>query len=131
MSKQERILVVICQDVPVSLPCLCATEQTEARPEMLEFIDGEKKLCRKGSGTGRNLTRTVSKSNTLPIQISLTLVETLGGTTSIDLWFRSLSLLGGRPKEGRSRGTGRDPISLKHHKGEGRIAAYVVLNIGI
>ena len=51
-------------------------------------------------------------SNTLSIQISLTIVETLGGTTSVDLWFRSLSLLGGHHKEGRSRGTGHDPTSL-------------------
>ena len=67
----------------------------------------------------------------LPIQISLTLVETSGGTTSVDLWFRSLSLLGGRHKEGRSRGTGHDPNSLKHRKGEGQIAADVVFNIVI
>ena len=50
--------------------------------------------------------------------------------------FRSLIsmpkwLLGGRHKEGRSRGTGHDPTSLKNQKGEGRIAADVVLNIGI
>ena len=42
-----------------------------------------------------------------------------------------ITLLGGRHKEGRSIGTGRDPIYLKHRKGEGRIAADVVLNIGI
>ena len=40
-------------------------------------------------------------------------------------------LLGGRHKEGRSRGTGHDPTSLKHRKVEGRIAADVFLNIGI
>ena len=69
------------------------------------------------------------ESNMLPIQISLTLVETSGGTKSVGLWFRNISLLGGRHKEGRSRGTGRDPASLKHRKGEGRIAADVVSNI--
>ena len=47
-------------------------------------------LRRKGSGAGRNFTRKVSKSNTLFIQISLTLLETLGGTTSVGLWFQSL-----------------------------------------
>ena len=67
----------------------------------------------------------------MPIQISLTLVETSGGTTSVGLWFLSLSLLGGRHEEGRSRVTGHDPTSLKHRKGEGRITADVVLNIGI
>ena len=40
-------------------------------------------------------------------------------------------LIGGWHKEGRSRGTGRDPASPKHRKGEGRIAADVVLNLGI
>ena len=40
-------------------------------------------------------------------------------------------LLGGRHKEGRSRGTVHDTTSLKHRKGEGRIAADVVLNIRI
>ena len=48
-------------------------------------------MRQKGSGAGRNFTRTFSKSNTLPIQISLTLVETSGGMTSVGLWFRSLS----------------------------------------
>ena len=48
-------------------------------------------MRQKGSGAGRKFNRKVSKSNTLPIQISLTLVETLGGTTSVGLWFRSLS----------------------------------------
>ena len=47
-------------------------------------------LRRKGSGAGRNFNRKVSKSNTLPIQISSTLIETLGGKTSVGLWFRSL-----------------------------------------
>ena len=37
----------------------------------------------------------------------------------------SRCLLGGQYKEGRSRGTGRDPASLKHGKGEGRISAKV------
>ena len=41
------------------------------------------------------------------------------------------TLLGGRHKEGRSRETGHDPTSLKHRKGEGRIAVDVVFNIGI
>ena len=41
-------------------------------------------------GAGGNFTRKVSNSNTLPIQIYLTLVETSGGTTSVGLWFRSL-----------------------------------------
>ena len=51
----------------------------------------------------------------------------------LELTFRSIKnkLLGGRHKEGRIRGTSRDPASLKHHKGKGRIAADVVLNIGI
>ena len=40
-------------------------------------------------------------------------------------------LLGGQNNEGRNRGTGHDPASLKHRKGEGWIAADVVLNIGI
>ena len=88
-------------------------------------------LRQKGLGAGRNFTRKVSKSNTLPFQIYLTLVETSGGTTSVGLWFRSLSLLGGRHKEGRSRGTGHDPTSLEHQNGEGRIAVDVVLNIEI
>ena len=88
-------------------------------------------LRQKGSGAGRKFTRKVSKSNPLPIQITLTFVETSGGTTSVGLCFRSLSLLGGRHKEVRSRGTGHDPTSLKHQKGEGRIAADVVLHIGI
>ena len=88
-------------------------------------------LHRKGSGAGRKFTRKFSKSNTLPIQISLTLVETLGGTTSVALWFRNLSLLGGRHNEGRIRVAGHDPNYLKHLKGDGRIAADVVLNIGI
>ena len=35
-------------------------------------------------------------------------------------------LLGGLNKEGRSRGTGHDPTSLEHQKGEGRIAVNVV-----
>ena len=47
-------------------------------------------LRQKGLGAGRNFTSKVSKSNTLPIQISLTLVETSGGTTSVGLWFQSL-----------------------------------------
>ena len=75
-------------------------------------------LRRKGSGVGRKFTRNFSKINTLPIQMSLTLVEKLVGTTSVGLWFRILSLLGGRHKEGRIRGTGRDPAYLKHQKGE-------------
>ena len=41
------------------------------------------------------------------------------------------SLLGGRHKEGRRRGTGPDPASMNHRKGEGRIAVNVVLNTGI
>ena len=86
-------------------------------------------LRRKGSGAGRNFNRKVSKSNTLSIQISLTLVETSGDTTSVGLWFQSLSLLGGRHKKGRSRGTGHDPTSLDHQKGESWIAVNVVLNI--
>ena len=49
---------------------------------------------------------------------------------SVGLWFRSLSLLGGRHKEGRSRGTGHDPTFLKHRKEKGRIVVDVVLNIG-
>ena len=40
-------------------------------------------------------------------------------------------LLGGQHKEGRIRGSGHDPTYLKNRKGEGRIAADVVLNIGI
>ena len=40
-------------------------------------------------------------------------------------------LRGGRHKEGGRRGTDRDPASLNHQKGEGRIAAGVVLNLGI
>ena len=40
-------------------------------------------------------------------------------------------LRGGRHKEGGSRGTGRDPASLHPRKGEGRIAADVVVNLGI
>ena len=88
-------------------------------------------LRRKGSGSGRNFTNKVSKSNTLTIQISLTLVETSEVKTSVGLWFRILSLLGVWHKEGRRRGTGHDPTSLKHQKGEGRIAADVVLDIGI
>ena len=35
-------------------------------------------------------------------------------------------LFGGRHKEIRSRGTGHDPTSLEHRKGEGRIAVDVV-----
>ena len=42
-------------------------------------------LRRKGLGAGRNFTSKVSKNNTLPIQISFTLVETSGGTTSVGL----------------------------------------------
>ena len=48
-------------------------------------------LSQKGSGEGRNFISKVSKKNTLPFQISLTLVETSGGTISVGLWFRSLS----------------------------------------
>ena len=44
---------------------------------------------------------------------------------------RFTKLLGGRHKEVRTRGTGHDPTSLKHWKGEGRIAVDVVLNTGI
>ena len=88
-------------------------------------------LRQKGSVAGRNFNRKVSKNNTLPIQFSLTILETPGGTTSAGLWFRSLSLLGGRHKEGRSRGTGHDPTSLEHRKGEGQITVDVVLNIEI
>ena len=40
-------------------------------------------------------------------------------------------LLGVRNKESRIRGTIHDPTSLKHRKGEGWIAADVVLNIVI
>ena len=40
-------------------------------------------------------------------------------------------LLGGRQNEGSSIGTGHDPTSLMHQKGEGRIEVDVVLNIGI
>ena len=39
------------------------------------------------------------------------------------------ALLGGRHKEVRSRGTGHDPTSLKHRKGEVWITVDVVLNI--
>ena len=49
----------------------------------------------------------------------------------VDVDDEGATLLGGRHKEGRSRGTGHDPTSLKHRKGEGRIAADVVLNIGV
>ena len=49
-------------------------------------------LRQKGSGAGRKFTSKVSKSNTLPIQVSVTLVETSGGKTSVGHWFRSLSL---------------------------------------
>ena len=48
-------------------------------------------LRQKGSFAGRKFTSKVSESNTLPIQISLTLVETSGGTTIVGLWFQSLS----------------------------------------
>ena len=41
------------------------------------------------------------------------------------------ALLGGRHKGDRSRGTYSYPTSLKHQKGEGQIAADMVLNIGI
>ena len=88
-------------------------------------------LLQKGSGAERNFTRNVSKINTLPIQIFLTLVETSGGKTSVGLWFRGLSLIVGRHKEGMSRGIGHDPTSLKHQKGEGRIVVDMVLNIEI
>ena len=59
----------------------------------------------KGLGAGRNFTSKVSKSNTLPIQISLTLVETLVGTTSVGLWFWSFS------QDTITRST----LSLTHH----------------
>ena len=41
------------------------------------------------------------------------------------------TLLGGRHKEGKSRGTDHDPTSLEHRKGEGWITVDVVLNIEI
>ena len=40
-------------------------------------------------------------------------------------------LLGGRHKEGRSRGTDHDPTSLEHRKGEDWITVDVVLNFDI
>ena len=40
-------------------------------------------------------------------------------------------LLGGRHKEVRIRGTGHDPTSLEHQKGEGQITVDGVLNIEI
>ena len=82
-------------------------------------------------GAGRNFTDEGPKSNTLPIQIALTLVDTSGGMMSVGLWFRILLLLGGCHKEGRIRISRHDPASLKHRKEEGRIAEDVVLNIGI
>ena len=54
-TRQEGTLVVMCQGVSVSLPCLCTNEQTEARPEMLEFIDGESIFAPKGFGRGDKL----------------------------------------------------------------------------
>ena len=112
-------------------PCHVSVQLSEHRHGLrcLNLLMVKVSLRQKGSGAGINFISKVSKSNTFPIQISLTLVETSGGTTSVDLWFQSLSLLGGRHKEVRSRVTGRDPASLKHQKGEGRIAADVVLNI--
>ena len=109
-------------------PCHVSVQLSEQRHGLrcYNLLMVKAYLRRKGSGVGRNFTSKVSKSNTLPIQISLTLVETSGVTTSAGLWFRSLSLLGGRHKEGSSRGTGHDPTSLKNRKGEGRIAADVV-----
>ena len=53
--RQEGILVVICQGVSVSLPCICTSEWTEARPDMLEFIDGESIFAPKGFGRGKKL----------------------------------------------------------------------------
>ena len=41
------------------------------------------------------------------------------------------TLLGGRHKEGRSRGTDHDTTYLEHQKGEGWITVDVVLNIEI
>ena len=114
-------------------PCHVSVQLSEQRHGLkcLNLLMEKSSLRQKGSGAGRNFTRKVSKSNTLPIQISITLVETSGGTKSVGLCFRSLLLLGSRHKEVRSRGTDRDPASLKHRKKEGRIAVDVVLNIGI
>ena len=53
--REEEILVIICQGVSVSLPCLCTTEWTEARPEMLEFVDGENIFAPKGFGRREKL----------------------------------------------------------------------------
>ena len=48
-------------------------------------------MRQKGLGTGRKFTSKFSNRNTFPIQISLTVIETLGGTTSAGIWFQSLS----------------------------------------
>ena len=46
-------------------------------------------------------------------------------------FFFRIKLLGGRHKEGRSRGTDHDTTSLEDRKGEGWITVDVVLNIEI
>ena len=52
------------------------------------------------------------------------------GVHIMDFWGQGGEnvLLGGRHKEGRSRGTDHDPTSLEHQKGEGWITVDVVLN---
>ena len=46
-------------------------------------------------------------------------------------YYVTRGLLGVRHKEDSSRGTGHDPTSLNHGKGEDRIALDVILNIEI
>ena len=76
-------------------------------------------LRRKGSGAGRNFARKFSNRNTLPIQIYLTLVETSGGTTSVGLWFQSIS---------------KDPVKVefvKVQKNTQRIISYCSSTVNI
>ena len=63
--------------------------------------------------------------------ITISSCEGRNGGIHGQLLMGKCGLLGGRHKEGRSRGTGHNPTSLEHQKEEGWITVDVVLNIEI
>ena len=82
-----------CIEIPkrkIFPPCSGSSKDPTNRYIKNSQTHNKLSLQQKGSGTGRKFNRNYSKSNTLPIQIYLTIVETSGGTTSVGLWSRSV-----------------------------------------